>query len=237
VGWDEQKGELIARKEKRIGEIVFSSTPIRELDEAERISILTEAVRQSGLSLLDWNEEALELQARVNSLRLWRKEETWPDLSKTHLLTCIEDWLGPYLNTIKRKDDFRKLNLCTILRSALPWELQQKLDKLAPEKQAVPSGSMIRIQYQQDGSPPVLAVRLQELFGMLETPVVNEGRNRMMIHLLSPAYRPVQVTQDLASFWANTYAEVRKELRSRYPKHSWPEDPYTAQAVRGVKRK
>lgn len=237
IGWDEQKGELIARVEKRIGEIVFSSSPIKNLPEEERVTILLEAVRASGLDLLSWNEETLTLQARVNSLRLWRKEENWPDLSKEHLLTNADEWLSPYLNTIKRKDDFQKLDLATILLSTIPWELQQKLDKLLPDKIAVPSGSMIRIQYHPDGSAPVLAVRLQELFGMLETPFVNEGRTKLMIHLLSPAYRPVQVTQDLASFWANTYAEVRKELRARYPKHSWPEDPYTAEAVRGVKRR
>jgi ATP-dependent helicase HrpB len=124
-----------------------------------------------------------------------------------------------------------------MLLSAIPWDLQKRLEKLAPAKIEVPSGSMIRIQYHPDGSPPVLAVRLQELFGMPETPVINEGRTRLTIHLLSPAYRPVQVTQDLASFWKNTYAEVRKELRPRYPKHSWPEDPYTAQAIRGAKRR
>ena len=136
-----------------------------------------------------------------------------------------------------RVDDFRKLDLLTILSSAIPWEKQQLLEKFAPEKIHVPSGSYIRITYADDGSPPVLAVRLQEIFGMLETPSVNEGRTKLMVHLLSPAYRPVQVTQDLHSFWKNTYAEVRKELRMRYPKHSWPEDPYTAVAIRGAKKR
>jgi ATP-dependent helicase HrpB len=119
----------------------------------------------------------------------------------------------------------------------LPWDAQQQLERLAPMKLEVPSGSKIKLEYRLDGTSPILAVRLQEVFGLLETPTVNEGRTPVLLHLLSPAYRPVQVTQDLASFWRNTYNVVRKELRIRYPKHSWPEDPYSAEPVRGVKRK
>jgi ATP-dependent helicase HrpB len=121
--------------------------------------------------------------------------------------------------------------------SLLPWNLQTRLNALAPTALQVPSGSMIKLQYFSDGRPPVMEVRLQEVFGLLETPAVNEGRNKVVLHLLSPGFKPVQVTQDLKSFWASTYAEVRKELRTRYPKHSWPEDPWTAQAVRGAKRR
>jgi ATP-dependent helicase HrpB len=119
----------------------------------------------------------------------------------------------------------------------LPWELNTKFQQLAPPRLPVPSGSLIRLNYFTDGRAPVMEVRLQEVFGMLETPAVNEGKNKVVMHLLSPGYKPVQVTQDLKSFWATTYSEVRKELRSRYPKHSWPEDPWTAQAVRGVKKR
>lgn len=237
IGWDAQKGELVARMEKRIGDIVFESKPLPSIPEEERVQILLEAVCKENLDWLNWNEEVIRLQNRILSLRKWRTEENWPDFSREHLIATAEVWLSPYLNTIRRKDDFGKLDLHSILLSSLEWEKQNQLDKLLPVKTEVPSGSMIKIEYATDGSAPVLAVRLQELFGMLETPTVNEGRTRLMIHLLSPAYRPVQVTQDLASFWKNTYAEVRKELRSRYPKHSWPEDPYTAEAVRGVKRR
>ena len=115
--------------------------------------------------------------------------------------------------------------------------LTQKIDTVAPRQLPVPSGSMINLQYFSDGRAPVMGVRLQEMFGLLETPTVNEGRNKIMLHLLSPGYKPVQVTQDLKSFWQTTYHEVRKELRMRYPKHHWPEDPWTAEAVRGVKRR
>lgn len=235
--WDHQKGELIARMEKRVGDVILESKIIKNISDEERISILLQAVRENGRELLNWSDEAKEFMARINSIRKWRTTEDWPEMSIDQLLSSVEDWLPPYLTNIKRKDDFRKLDLLSILSSTIPWEKQQQLEKLAPQKIHVPSGSFIKIVYADDGSPPVLAVRLQEIFGMLETPTVNEGRTKMMVHLLSPAYRPVQVTQDLHSFWKNTYIEVRKELRMRYPKHSWPEDPYTAEAIRGAKKR
>jgi ATP-dependent helicase HrpB len=177
------------------------------------------------------------MAARVLSLRSWRKEEEWPDVSDEHLLATLEDWLTPYLNNVSKKSDFKRLELPSILTGLLPWNLQSRLDELAPARIEVPSDSMIAVQYYPDGRQPELAVRLQEVFGLLETPTVNAGKIKMVMHLLSPGYKPVQVTQDLKSFWGNAYTEVRKELRSRYPKHSWPEDPWTAKAVRGVKRK
>jgi ATP-dependent helicase HrpB len=152
-------------------------------------------------------------------------------------LNSLESWLVPFLGAIYKQSELEKLDLPSILKSSLPWHLQSKLDMLAPVRCEVPSGSEIAIHYAPDGAPPVMEVRLQEMFGLLETPTVNEGRTRVLLHLLSPGYKPVQVTQDLRSFWTNTYHDVRKELRMRYPKHSWPEDPFTAQAVRGVRRK
>ncbi len=237
LDWDSQKGELVARLEKKVGDIILESTPLKTVSTEERVAILVNAVKADGLALLEWTEAVNDWIARVASLRRWRPEESWPDTSREHLLATAEEWLAPYLENVKRRDDFRRLDLYTILSSSLAWAEQQRLEKLAPEKLPVPSGSLIRIKYSEDGSPPVLAVRLQEIFGMLETPSVNDGRTKLMVHLLSPAYRPVQVTQDLVSFWKNTYAEVRKELRVRYPKHYWPEDPYSAEAVRGVRRK
>ena len=158
-------------------------------------------------------------------------------MNREYLLSSSKEWLALYLSQVKRKEDFKKLDLLTILSSTLSYEQQHRLEKLIPEKIIVPSGSFIRIQYNADGNFPVLAVRLQELFGMLETPTVCDGKIKLMMHLLSPAYRPVQVTQDLMSFWQNTYPEVRKELRMRYPRHSWPEDPFTAIAIRGAKKR
>jgi ATP-dependent helicase HrpB len=127
--------------------------------------------------------------------------------------------------------------LNAITQTILPWEMNAKLDQLVPEKLKVPSGSMIKLQYDEQGNTPIMEVRLQEMFGLLETPAINEGRTKVMLHLLSPGYKPVQVTQDLKSFWQTIYHEVRSELRRRYPRHHWPEDPWTAEAVRGAIRK
>lgn len=236
LSWDSREGQLVARRETLLFGLPVTAQPLNNIPESTRIEILCAAVRETP-ALLDWDEAARDWQARVMSLRLWRPEEGLPDVSDAALLDSLEEWLGPFLGTVKKKDDFARLKLAQILPSRLAWAQSQRLDLLAPSHIEVPTGSKIRIAYQLDGSAPVLAVRLQEVFGWMQSPTVNEGRIRLLMHLLSPAYRPVQVTQDLASFWANTYADVRKDIRGRYPKHHWPEDPYTAEAVRGVKRK
>jgi ATP-dependent helicase HrpB len=236
IFWDTERG-IIARTEKKIGNTVLSSKLLTKIPEAQRIKILCEAVRKEGLKLLNWNEAHQEWQARVMSLRAWRPEEGWPDVSNQALLISTEEWLAPYLIQVSKRSDFNKLDLHTILTGLIPWELSSNLDKLVPAKINVPSGSHIKLKYQLDGSAPVMEVRLQEMFGLLETPAVNDGRTKILLHLLSPGYKPVQVTQDLKSFWQTTYHAVRKELRMRYPRHHWPEDPWTAEAVRGVKRR
>jgi ATP-dependent helicase HrpB len=228
---------VTAALESRIGNLVLASKPLNSIPEERKIAVLCNVIRENGLSFLNWLEPQRAWQARVLSLRRWRPEEKWPNVSDDHLLQTLEDWLGPFLVNLYKKTELQKLDLNSILTAILPWELNSKFHELAPASLAVPSGSMIRLNYFPDGSPPAMEVRLQEVFGMLETPAVNEGRNKIVLHLLSPGYKPVQVTQDLKSFWATTYAQVRKELRSRYPKHSWPEDPWTAQAVRGAKRR
>lgn len=237
VGWDSQKGELLARTELRLGDILVESKPLPAVSEEKRLQILCNAVRAEGDNLLNWSEEVQQWQARILSLRQWRPQEDWPDVSTDTLLQKPEQWLAPYLQGVRRRDDFKRLDLLQMLQSSLDWKLQQQLNGLAPLTIEVPTGSQIRLAYRPDGSAPLLAVRLQEMFGLLETPTINEGRTSVLLHLLSPGYRPVQVTQDLHSFWQNTYAAVRKDLRGRYPKHHWPEDPWTAEAVRGVKRK
>ena len=237
IEWDDKKGELIAKIEKRVGEIILESKAIKNISEEEKIKILIDAVRKNGMELLDWKEEVTDWLARIECAKKWNESGNWPNVNREYLLSSSKEWLAPYLSQVKRKEDFKKLDLLTILSSTLSYEQQHRLEKLVPEKIIVPSGSFIRIQYNADGNFPVLAVRLQELFGMLETPTVCDGKIKLMMHLLSPAYRPVQVTQDLMSFWQNTYPEVRKELRMRYPRHSWPEDPFTAIAIRGAKKR
>lgn len=237
VRWDAERGQLVAVQEKRIGNTVLSSKPVTKISEAVRIQVLCSALREEGLKLVGWKEEHQEWQARVMSVRVWRPEEGWPDVREAQLLASAEEWLAPYLTNLSKRAELQRLELTTILAGMLPWELVSKLDKIAPVRLPVPSGSNIKLLYFADGRPPAMEVRLQEMFGLLETPTVNEGRTKILLHLLSPGYKPVQVTQDLKSFWQTTYHEVRKELRMRYPKHHWPEDPWTAEAVRGVKRR
>lgn len=237
VKWDTDDGGLIASKDLRIGNIVLQSKPLPEPDESRRSEAILNAVREEGTRLLTISPEVKLLQNRVLSLKKWNPSDNWPDLSLNTLLLTADEWLGPYLDQIKRPEDFKKLNLIDILTHFLPYEKQQELIEKAPEKIEVPSSSNIKIEYFEDGAPPVLAVRLQELFGMGETPKINGGKTGLLMHLLSPGFKPVQITSDLKSFWDNTYFEVRKELKRRYPKHEWPDDPWSAEAIRGVKRK
>jgi ATP-dependent helicase HrpB len=235
VVWDSRLGVLVAQREQRIGEITLETRVLKDVPLETRAQALCQAVRIEGLKLLEWTDSALQWQARISSLRVWGQD--FPDVSDTTLLETLELWLAPSLNSVRSKDDFKKINLENALHSILTWQQNQQLERLAPAKLDVPSGSRIKLEYSSDGSAPVLAVRLQEVFGWISTPSVNDGRVKVLMHLLSPAYRPVQVTGDLQSFWQNTYPNVRKELKIKYPKHSWDENPLTAEAVRGVKRK
>jgi len=237
VTWNRDKGMVTAMLEKRVGTVLLSASPMAKIPEELRIRILCEAFQEEGLKLLNWGEAQEEWQARVMSLRLWRKEEDWPDVDTENLIHTATEWLAPYLTGVNKRQDFYRLELDGILQGILPWNLGNKLDQLAPTRLSVPSGSMIKVKYSIAGGPPVIEVRLQEVFGLLETPAVNEGRTKVLLHLLSPGYKPVQVTQDLKSFWQTAYHEVRKEMRMRYPRHHWPEDPWTAEAVRGAKRR
>ena len=234
--WDTREGQLIARQETLLFGLPVTTQPMTDIPAQARLSVLCEAIRLSP-DLLPWDETTRDWQARVLSLKTWRPQEPWPDVSDSTLLATLEDWLGPYLSPIRRKDDFSKLDFKAILSGLLPWPLPQQLDTLAPSHIEVPTGSSIRLTYHPDGSTPILAVRLQEVFGWMQSPTINEGRTKLLMHLLSPAYRPVQVTQDLANFWHSTYTDVRKDLRGRYPKHHWPEDPFTATPTRGPKRR
>ena len=237
IKWDREDGGLIATQDLRIGNIVLQSKPLPDPDESRMMEAVLDAIKSFGEQLLPFDDETKRWQNRILSLRKWNPDAGWPDVSIESLLVTAEDWLSPYLQDIRKPADLKKLDLSQILSSSLDYELQQKLEDLAPIKMEVPSGSNIKIEYFQDGAPPVLAVRLQEVFGMLEMPKVNAGNQSVLMHLLSPGFKPVQVTSDLKSFWHNAYFEVKKDLKRRYPKHSWPEDPLAAKAVRGVKKK
>ena len=236
ITWDTRKGGLIASTDLRIGSIVLKSTPLPHPDESHLVKAISDAVKNEGERLLNFDKDVEQWQNRVLSLRKWHAAEGWPDVSMTTLLITNEEWLTPYLSNVKKPEDLKKINLVEVLHHHLDFDKQSELEKLAPQKIKVPSGSEVKLKYQPDDASPVLAVRLQEVFGLAETPCVNNGEIPVLMHLLSPGYKPVQVTSDLKSFWDNTYFEVRKELRRRYPKHAWPDDPWGAEAVRGVKK-
>jgi ATP-dependent helicase HrpB len=237
IRWDAERKMVVSTREKSVGGLVVQVRPLEKTDEAEKDKVLISEVRNHGLNMLGWSEDDVQFQARVLSLRKWRPGESWPDMSDQHLLDTMDFWLAPFLKNVYKQSELIRLDRRAMLLASMPWELQQKLDKLAPSRLEVPSGSMIGIQYFMDGNSPVLQVRLQEVFGLLETPAINEGKTKLLLHLLSPGYKPVQVTQDLKSFWSNAYHEVRNELKRKYPRHSWPEDPWTAVAVRGVPKR
>lgn len=231
ISWDTHKGGLIASNELKIGSIVLKSTPIKNPDSDLVIEAICNAIKTEGESLLDFTDHFTQLQHRINSLAQWQTEQTWPQSNTTFLLQHAKEWLGPYVKDCRKVEELKKIDLHEALLHSLSWEQQQLLEQLAPAKLEVPSGSKIRIEYFSNGSQPVIAVRLQEVFGMTDTPTVNKGNIKTVLHLLSPGYKPVQVTTDLKSFWNNTYHEVKKELQRRYPKHAWPDDPWSATAV------
>ena len=242
ISWNTKQGCVVMQREQRIGKLMLSEKPIHDADKEQVKSIVCEAMKKDGLTMMAWSEKAVEqVQRRVAQVAAWHPELALPDVSTEHLLSTAADWLPFYLEEGGRVkssvQELRKLNLAEIIWNLLPYEAQQEVDRLAPTHIEVPTGSCIRIDYRTGAEAPVLSVRLQECFGMERTPCVDDGKRPVLMELLSPGFKPVQLTQDLASFWQGTYFEVRKELRRRYPKHYWPENPLEAEAVRGVKRK
>lgn len=237
LDWDKTQERFVAERRFTVGAIIWRSEKLQDINPERRRQALANMIRQEGLALLPWEEHHQQWRARVNLLREHVNDMDsvqWPDVSDEGLLATLEDWLTPFLDNINKLDDLRRVDLSAALTSLLPWPLPQKLDEWAPAHIQVPSGSRISIDYSQN--PPVLAVKLQEMFGCETTPRIALGRVALLIHLLSPAQRPLQVTQDLAGFWRTSYHEVKKEMKGRYPKHPWPDDPLTAPATRFTKK-
>ncbi|MCL6712848.1 ATP-dependent helicase HrpB [Pseudomonas sp. R2.Fl] len=234
VRWDAGKRALSAQRETRFDRIVLEARSTGRVDPALAAQALTEAVRELGMDALPWTESLGQWRERVRCLREWMPELGLPDVSDEALLADLDRWLRPAFAGKSRLDALDESELAEALKSPLDWSLRQRVDALAPTRITVPSGMERRIEYAH-GQPPVLAVKLQELFGLAETPRIADGRVPLTLHLLSPGGRPLQVTQDLRGFWERTYPEVKKEMKGRYPKHPWPDDPWTAQATHRAK--
>jgi len=236
VAWDAIEEAVLARREERLGELTLDSRPLADADPEALRAAMLDGIRRLGLAALPWDDTVRALQARMLSMRAWFPEEDWPAVDDATLGARLEDWIGPYLNGVTRREHLARLDVGAMLKSALSWEQAQRLEEGAPSHLTVPSGSRLRLDY-RPGESPVLAVKLQEMFGLADTPRVAFGAVPVTLHLLSPARRPIQVTQDLKGFWGRTYAEVKKELKGRYPKHPWPDDPWNATPTARARRR
>ncbi|VFS66151.1 ATP-dependent RNA helicase HrpB [Raoultella terrigena] len=192
-------------------------------------------IREKGLSVLNWTAEAEQLRLRLHCAAQWLPEEAWPAVDETSLLATLEAWLLPQMSGVHSLRALRALDIRQALQNWLPWPLRQKLDSELPTHYVVPTGSRIAIRYHEE-NPPALAVRMQEMFGEATTPTIAQGRMALVLELLSPAQRPLQITRDLSAFWQGAYREVQKEMKGRYPKHVWPDDPANAAATRRTKK-
>lgn len=236
IQWDRTPACVAAYEEECLGALVLGRQRVRDPDPEQVKAAVLDGIRDMGLAALPWSENSREWQARICSLHHWQPDANWPDLSDVALMQSLEQWLGPWLDGVSTREQLRRLDMNSMLRNQLEWKQQKLVDELAPTHIQVPSGSRVRLQYQA-GEEPVLAVRLQEMFGLMDTPTVCGGQVQVTLHLLSPARRPVQVTRDLRGFWERTYVEVKKELKGRYPKHYWPDDPMQAQPTSRVRPK
>jgi ATP-dependent helicase HrpB len=234
VEWDERSQSVRARRQRRFGRLILDDRGLHDPDRTQVAAGLVHGIRHTGLTCLPWTKDLQQWRQRVAFLHC--VDPAWPNLSDEALEKDLEQWLGPYLEGLMTLAQVRRIDLRPALETLLTWQQRQELGRLMPTHLTVPSGSHVRLDYEQ-GETPVLAVRLQEMFGCQETPRIAGGKVPVIIHLLSPAGRPVQVTKDLASFWRTTYQEVKKELRGRYPRHHWPDDPLTAPPTNRTKRR
>jgi ATP-dependent RNA helicase HrpB len=237
VRWESRSQAVEARRQRRLGAVVLAEEPHTDPPPDEVAAALFAGIRELGITALPWTRAAESLRHRIFFLRRLEGDEAWPDVSDAALLAMLENWLRPHVDGITRLAQFARVDLASVLATCLSGEQRQRLEELAPSHVTLPSGMRVPVDY-GSGDIPVLAVRLQELFGSTVTPAIARGRVPLLLHLLSPAGRPLQVTRDLGGFWRGSYPAVRRDMRGRYPKHPWPEDPLQAQPpVRGKGRR
>ncbi|EIV8503480.1 ATP-dependent helicase HrpB [Vibrio parahaemolyticus] len=235
VDWDEKKGRLVAEKQRKLGQLVIERVSLPNPGKEKMTQALLTYVRRQGLSSLNWTPAAESLLERIRCAVDWLPEQAWPMFDEASLLDSLDEWLEPYMTSVASVKDLNKINLVEALNARLGWPLNQHLDEWLPEHYQLPTGTKKRIRYQH-GHEPVLSVRMQEVFGESTSPTVAIGRKRLVLELLSPAQRPLQVTSDLAAFWNGSYKDVQKEMKGRYPKHVWPDDPANHVATTKTKR-
>lgn len=233
VTWDEREECVISHRVERFGAMILSEQPFKA-DDGMIVSAMIKGIKQLGIKALPWTKDSESLRTRSEWLRKQILiSDDWPDLSESALVDTLSDWLGPYLDGITRSSNLKNLDMSKIIRAMFTFKQLSELEQMAPTHLTVPTGSRIPIDY--SGEIPVLAVRIQEMFGETETPTICNGKVKVLLHLLSPAQRPLAITQDLPSFWKNAYPDVRKDMRGRYSKHYWPENPREAQPTKRKK--
>ncbi|MGK9006115.1 ATP-dependent helicase HrpB [Citrobacter europaeus] len=235
IEWDETQGTLKALRRSRIGQLTVKVQPLAKPSEEELHQAMLNGIRDKGLSVLNWTPEAEQFRLRLQCAANWLPEYDWPAVDEDSLLASLESWLLPHMSGVHSLRALKALNVAQALRGLLDWSMLQRLDSELPAHYTVPTGSRIAIRYHED-NPPVLAVRMQEMFGEAKTPTIAQGRIPLVLELLSPAQRPLQVTSDLSAFWQGSYREVQKEMKGRYPKHVWPDDPANTAPTRRTKK-
>jgi len=235
VEWDEAQGTLKALRRTQIGRLTVNVRPLAKPSEEELHQAMLNGIRDRGLSVLNWTPEAEQYRIRLHCAAKWLPEYTWPAVDDASLLADLENWLLPQMSGVHSLRALKALDVKAALQNLTDWSLRQRLDTELPGHYTVPTGSRIAIRYHED-NPPALAVRMQEMFGEATTPAIAQGRVPLVLELLSPAQRPLQITRDLGAFWAGSYREVQKEMKGRYPKHVWPDDPANTAPTRRTKK-
>lgn len=226
ISWNSRDGRLMARREMRIGVLAIASRPLDNPSQDVLAQALCRAAVKEGRSMFDFNEDVTRLQQRIATVAEWHPELDLPDVTTEHLLTTASEWLPMYMGRATTVQELRKIDICEVIKGIVGYELMERTDAIAPTHLRLPGGRNARIDYRPGNPVPVVSARLQDCLGLFDTPRLDGGTRPVLMELLSPGFKPVQLTQDLRGFWSNTYFEVRKELKRRYPKHRWPDDPF-----------